>query len=260
MIREKIERCQAVYNNILMPNSPIIVECKIRNFNRFTKKTQKPYCPELWNILRNSMYSTAMELEGAIFGYQQHGAVSFVLKSSEDIIPGPYGNKIQDINSVVSSILSVNFMKHYMVSDNPPNTIGEGIFKCFTFSVTSIDDVVRYLISQQVDCQEVSLYNILDEELSKVSKSIGIVHGKSFEERINVLESECNVDYNSYSQSFRLGSCSFKVPVIVETNNGDTVRKKWILEQDSPEFNVNYDMIENIINTGQDIFDPNREK
>lgn len=253
---ERMQRYEAISNNLLVPKLPIIAKCNIRNFTRMIRKLSRPYDSELWTILRNTMHDTVMELESAVFAYQQHGEICYVLKTNDDDGPGPYGGNSQKIVSVISSLTTVNFIKNFLASDEPPDIIGEGIFECFTFNVPFSSEVVNYLIYQQQQCQKYAISAAAEEELSRVIENIDFLNKRTTEEKKELLETECGIIFNnSYNQFFRLGSCSFKTPRIIN----EIARKKWFLETNAPYFINEKEFVLNIINTGQDIFRHERD-
>lgn len=253
---ERMQRYENITNYTLLPNLPIVVKCSIRNFSKLIRKLPRPYCNELWNIIKLTMHSTVMELEGAVFAYQQHSNIYYVLKNFEENSPGPYGSKIQKINSVITSLTSLNFLKNYLASDEPPDIIGEAIFESNCFSTPSIVETVNYIISQQEACKYYAVSIVAEEELSEFIENIS---KRSIKEKIKLLSSECGIIFErDYDSNFRLGTCSFKAPKIMKTENQEIIRKKWILEN-AFSFYEESDFLNNIINTGQDILRPERD-
>ena len=71
-LSEKQNRYQESYNHTILPGLPVVVRAEVRNFSRLTRNLEKPFCIELWRIMREAMLTTVMEIEGAIFSYH-HG-------------------------------------------------------------------------------------------------------------------------------------------------------------------------------------------
>lgn len=254
---ERMQRYESVYDNIVTCRLPIIIKCHIRNFNKVIRKLPRPYCPELWQIIRSTMFSTVMELEGAVFGYQVHGDIYYILKSMDDDTPGPYGSKIQKIGSVASSLTTLNFLKQYLASDDQPDIIGEAVFESLVFVLPSTTEVCNYLIAQQQQGYHYAISVAAEEEMSRVVENTDFLNRKSINEKKEILQTECGIIFdNKYKQYFRLGSISFKAPKI---SDQEVVRKKWILEENSPKFIEQGDFISNIIRTGQDVLVPERD-
>lgn len=257
---ERIQRYEGAYDGYLIPRLPIIVRCSARNFPRLIRKLPRPYCPELWWVLRSAMHTTVMELEGAVFAYQAHGELSYVLKSMEEDTPGPYGSKIQKIGTVVSSLTTLNFMKHFLASDDPPDIIGEAVFEGLVFSTPSVSEATNYLINQQQLCYRYAVSSTAEEEMSRQQENIDFLNRKSTEEKKEILQDECGIIFDTkYKSLFRHGSCSFKAPKIIRAGEHEIVRKKWVLEENAPDFIRDRDFLVNILNCGQDIMRPERD-
>jgi len=254
---ERMQRYENVYDNIVTCRLPIVIKCNIRNFNKVIRKLPRPYCPELWHILRSTMFTTIMEMEGAVFGYQAHGNIYYILKSTEEDSPGPYGSKIQKIGSVASSLTTLNFLKQYLASDDQPDIIGEAVFESLVFPLPSTTEVCNYLIAQQQQGYHSAISVTAEEEISRIVENTDFLNRKSVNEKKEILQTECGIVFdNQYKQYFRLGSIAFKAPKI---SSQEIIRKKWILEENAPNFIDQKDFIGNIIRTGQDVLVPERD-
>jgi hypothetical protein len=151
-------------------------------------------------------------------------------------------------------------MKSFLASDEQPDIIGEGIFEGITFNVPFTSEVVNYLILQQQQCHRYAISAAAEEELSRVIENIDFLSKRTIEEKKELLETECGIVFNEkYNQFFRYGSCSFKTPKIVKTNDHEIARKKWFMEVNAPNFINEREFVFNIIQTGQDILRPERD-
>jgi tRNA(His) 5'-end guanylyltransferase len=200
------------------------------------------------------MYATIKELEGAIFAYQGNSEISYILKPTDEESPGVYSSFVQEINSITTSITTSNFLKIYLGSDDPPDIVGDAIFKTVAFTLPTNNDVVDYLFTEQQYCYQFAVSTVANEEMSKIISNTDFLEKKNTLEKKEILQNECNIDFDKeYEHSFRLGSCSFKTPKIYKFNNQEIIQKKWALQNDSFDFSKERNVISNIINTGQDI-------
>jgi tRNA(His) 5'-end guanylyltransferase len=209
-------------------------------------------------ILQETMFLTVKDLESATFGYHQHGEISFILKQIDEESPDPYGNKIQDINSIISSLITMNFMKQYMASDDPPDIIGDAVFKTITFNTPSVSEAINYLIGQQYLCHKTAVSIVAEEEISRLPNvsSIDFLNRRTMEEKKMLLDTECNIIFDEeYKNYFKYGTCSFKAPKVFKNES----RKKWIMEETAPDFSSDREFVLNIVKTGQDIFRAERD-
>jgi tRNA(His) 5'-end guanylyltransferase len=254
------------YDYKIMPIVPVVIRVDIRNFNKIIRKLPKPYSPELWRILQETMHSTIMEIDGAIFGYQHNGEMVFILRN--DLEQGEsafYSNRIQKISSAVASMVTTNFMKNYIASDDAPDIIGEAVFEVNCFGIPSIVETMNYLLYRQQNYNHYAIKSATLYGLHKLFQRDAVsqmITGASNYKMKEMLESECNVIFEErYPVYFRRGSISYKVPRIIRSNDGDISRKKWLLDKNTPDFldEDGRDFVMNILHTGSDILVPERD-
>jgi len=248
---DRIQGYENTFNNVLISRLPIIIKLSIKNYIRLIRQLNRPYDPEFMRILQETMFSTVKDLEGAVFAYHQHNEIYYILRQKENEGIGPYANQIQKIGTIISSTTTLNFAKHYMASDNPPDIVGEAVFEGLVFNIPTVSEVINYLIAKQIQCQNNCLNIIVAENLSA-----NISNRRTSEEKKELLEAECGIIFDKeYNNYFKYGSCTFKAPKL----RGETARKKWLLEETSSDFITEKELITNIIKTGQDIFRPERD-
>ena len=73
--------------------------------------------------------------------------INFVLYDKDN--PDFYSNKVQKIGTTISSLCSINFMKHYLASDDPPDILGETVFEVTVTGLPSKADTAEYLLWRQ---------------------------------------------------------------------------------------------------------------
>jgi tRNA(His) 5'-end guanylyltransferase len=189
-----------------------------------------------------------MELEGAVFSFQHNAEISFVIGNSHE----SYSNRVQKICSIVSSLCSVNFLKHSLASDDPPDLIGECIFETDVFGLPSLSETVNYLFWRQQIAINHSVSSAIESENKNLISSLG---RRSLAEKKDLLLSECGIHYENYPSYFRQGSACYKVPKL----HGELIKKKWYLDTEVPELVDNKEFILNILHTGQDVMRPDRD-
>jgi tRNA(His) 5'-end guanylyltransferase len=169
ILQDKIKQYEDCYDYRIMPQVPIIVKTNMRNYDRIIKHINNSSIYDFNDIASNTLFASIKEIEGALFGFYSHGEYTFVLRNDlvEDS-PIFYNNKIQTISSVVSSLLTNNFMKHFLASDNQPNVSGEIIFSSLTFPVPNINEAINLLILKQKECKRNTIDFILNAELKKL--------------------------------------------------------------------------------------------
>lgn len=259
---DRHESYKEAYNYKILNNLPVIIQINGRNFSRLTKKLSRPYCKTLLNILSNTLYQSILEIEGAVFGFQYSDDFIFVLKNDRNPEDQPwYQNCIQKIASVSSSIISVNFLKNVLASNIELD--GDPIFESDVFAVPSIGEAINHLILKQKLCINDAIYRAAQAEFTNQygkDKAIKLLHGKKIPEKLDLLYSNCEIDYQKYYPSeYRLGIAVYKIPMIIRTKDEDISRKKWVLDFDIPDFLSDRNFLTNIIRSGHDVFRAERD-
>lgn len=252
------------YDQQIIRRLPIIIRCDGRKFHRVTRKLQRPFCDKMLSLMANTMLHTAMEIEGAIFAYQQSDEITFVVRNDKSFESEPwFHNRIQKIASITASVTTLAFMKNILMMSDPPEIVGDAVFDCRVFAVPSLAEAANNLVFRQQDCFRNAINGAAQAELTRLcgkKTALGMLHGKKSREKISMLSSECDIDYEGYYPSaFRKGSAAYKVPTIIETENGDVPRNKWIIDRNIPGFVEDRNFLLNILHSGHDVFRSDRD-
>ena len=244
------EFSESCYAYKIPRNLPIIAKSSIRNFERLIRKINKPYSKELYNIIQQSMLLTSMEVEGCVFSYHYHDQIIFVLKNNNSL---SYNNKVQDISSTISSIITSSFFKHFIADDAQPDIVGDVVFKTNVFSLTDNKEASEFILNIQKENYIKSLYLILSDELLKTnSKNVtfNILKNTSLKNKLEIL-SELNINTKNFDKFFLYGAACYKQPKLFELNEKSIVKKKWCLDKNLND--LDFSFVYNIINSGSDI-------
>ncbi len=205
------------------------------------------------------MLQTITEIDGSVFGYYYADQISYILLPGDD----PWHkNKIQKLSSITASLSSINFMKVFLADDS---LILEGdvIFDGQTWALPSINETINNLILQQQEAIHSAITLATYAELRKIYEKndvIKLLHGKKTEEKLELLYSECDIDFESYYPiSYKRGICVYKTPKIFRSKEGDTTRNKWTIDMESPIFVLDKNFVSNILINGHDIFREERD-
>jgi tRNA(His) guanylyltransferase len=262
-ISERQKSYEKPYDFKILPRLPIVIRVDGRNFKRLTRNIKKPFCPEMIKIMSATMLNSIMELEGAVFGYHFDDEITFILRSDMSDESLFLNNDLQKIVSMVASLTTLNFMKNYLASDDPPDLIGEALFDVKVFTTPSLNETINHLIWRQQTCIKQSINNSVLYELGKVysqSELQKIIKKKTFSEKKELLQTHCNIGFDDYYESsYRKGVAAYKVPKILTFPNGQQTKKKWTLDKNLSEFILEKDFLLNIIQSGCDIFRAERD-
>lgn len=258
------DRFESSYDYCIIPRLPVIIRVNGRNFSRLTRRLDRPFCSKLINVLKNTLISTIQQIEGAIFGFQYSDEFTFVLRNDRTFEEKPwYQNNIQDINGVVSSIVSVNFFKNLVLEDELNELDGDAIFKTKVFALPSLNEVVNHLILKQQHCYGDAIFRATQAECTKIYgkfEADKLLYGKNLDEKIELLSSKCKINFeNDYPSYYRFGIGAYKAPKIIKTIDDEIQKNKWIIDTNLPSFIEDRGFIKNIIVSGQDVFRADRD-
>ena len=252
------------YDYQIMDRVPIIINVNGRNFGRLTKRLDRPFDKSLINVFKNTLIQTIQSIDDAVFGFQYSDDFTFVLRNDFTTNQTSwYLNKIQDINSVVTSLVSTNFFKNVVLEDDLNELDGDGIFKTKVFALPSLTEVVNHLVWKQQLCYGDAIFRAAYSELTKEygkAEANKLLLNTKLDDKIEFLKNDCNIDYESfYPKSYRLGVAAYKAPKIIKTQNEDIQKNKWITDSNLPSFLLDNNFLFNIIKSGHDVFRAERD-
>lgn len=263
-LSERQKNYEFAYDYQIIKRLPIIIRVDGHSFSKLTRKVQKPYSQKFSAIMAGTMLSMAKSIDGCIFSYQQSDEISFIVRNDQTHeTESWFANRIQKITSITAALATIEFNKILNSLEDKPSLIGDAIFDARVFGVPTISEAINNLVFRQQDCIRNAVTSSALVELSKVlgrKESFKALHEKSRLQRIALLDEKCNIDFHSfYPSSFRMGIAAYKVPKILDTEQGQVTRQKWTLDYNLPEFSNNRDFIMNILNSGKDIFRADRD-
>lgn len=236
----------------LLNRLPIIISINGRNFNKTTSLIKKPYDETLAECLLSTALKLCSEIDGALFSYQHNDEIVIVIRNDQNIDTSSYyDNRIQKICSATSSIATSHFIKCSNKANL--NLIGDAIFTSNVIAVPNITEAVNAMIYKQQHNFYISIQNACFYELLKSNTKDNIkemLNGLSVDEKIDLLNQECGIDFNSYPTAFRRGAALYKSPKITD----GSVKNKWSVNLELPIFTKDIAFLGNLFNTGSDIY------
>lgn len=251
---------EKAFDYTLIRRTPIIVRVDGRSFHRVCRKLKKPYEPLLLEAMADTMFYVVSEMAGAVFAYQQSDEITFVLRNDQSLDSEPwYGNRIQKISSISSSLATLGFNKAVTKLDKKLDLVGDAVFDARVFAMPTIGEVVNNLIWRQQDCTRNAISGAAQAILGKkFGKKTGLkmLHGQSAKDKVELMKTECGIDFEQeFPASYRMGVGAYKVPIIIPSRDGgDSTRKKWTIDWELPNFVTERDFIHNLIFSGHDVF------
>lgn len=252
-LKDRVDSYQEVSNYKLLHRVPIVICINGRSFSKTTSLLDKPYCPKFAECILNTMLRLCADVEGALFAYQYNDEIVLLIRNDQSPDTAPwYDNRLQKICSVTSAIASVHFNNCATAIDL--NLMGEPIFTSQVFMVPNIMEAVNTMVFKQqqnfhLSVQHACFYELLKKYDKNTIREM--ITGLSIDERIDLLQQECGIDFNNCPISFRRGAACYKVPKILEDGS---MKNKWLVNPDLPIFTKDQSFLSNIFKNGADIF------
>ncbi len=199
-----------------------------------------------------STLQTAEKIEGCVFAYTQSDEASFVVLNdqSQESVPW-FGNRIQKMTSIVSSIFTAHF-----------NALMSGPIAYFdsrVFAVPNLLEVSNYLVWRQQDAtrnsvQLSSFYGIAN----KIGKKTALkkLHGLNTKEQQELLYSETGINWNDYPIKFKRGVGLYKETYEKEINGTKVIRSGWKIDNNIPIFSSDKEFLKNILERKNELLSP----
>ncbi len=251
-LKDRIESYQEQSDYKLLARLPIITIVNGRSFAKITSLLDKPFSNKFSECMLAVTLKLCSEIEGVIFAYQHNDEIVIVSRNdqSSDTIPW-FDNKIQKLSSITSSIATLQFSNCLEKTDI--NLLGEPHFYSTVFTTPNLLEAINTIVYKQQQNFYTSIQLACFYELIKKYDKNSIkdmLQGLSFDEKIELLAQECDVDFNKYSPIFRRGAACYKVPTVI----GENMKNKWNINLDLPIFSKDQPFLANIFKLGHDLF------
>lgn len=254
-LKDRIDSYIESSNYKLLSRLPIIICINGRSFSKITSLLDKPYSTQLADNMLSTAVRLCMEIEGAIFAYQYNDEIVIIARNDQTQDTSPwYDGKLQRICSITSSIATQHF--NNFAASTEMNLMGDAFFTSQVFVVPNITEAINTMVYKQqsnfiISIQLACYYELLKKYDKTTIKEM--LADLRIDEKIDLLNQECNVDFNDYPMPFRRGAACYKVPKIVD----NVVKNKWVVNSDLPIFTKDQSFLSNIFKNGADIFRSN---
>lgn len=251
-LKDRINSYQQATDYKLLSRIPIIISINGRAFSKLTSLLGKPFDTSFSECILSTMMKCCTEIEGALFSYQNNDEIMVVVRNDQNTESMPwFENKIQKICSATASIATLHFNNCANAIDL--NLMGESTFTSQIFAVPTIAEAINAIVYKQQQNFHTSVhFACFYELLNKYPKDVikDMLSGLSVDEKIDLLNQECNIDFNNYTSTFKRGAACYRAPKIVD----GTMKNKWIINQDLPIFTRDASFLSNLFKNGTDIF------
>lgn len=274
------------YRVYLPKRMPVIIRVDGKAFHSFTKGFKRPFDDLLISCMQTTAIRLCNQIEGAKLAYVQSDEISILLTNNDTIETEPwFSNNLQKLASIAASMATLAFNREwnnlvdeydmdyeaFAMFDEPyekeeKRELQNRLFHAYDKAsrngalfdarafILPEDEVVNYFWWRQLDATRNSI-----QMAAQYYFSHNELQGLNCNELQNKLLTEKNVNWNNYPTSCKRGSCILKkdIKVLVNTNFNydcekepnfqEVIRKKWIIDQDIPLFNMNREYIQNLL-------------
>lgn len=231
--KDRVESYQELSNFRLMAKLPVILTINGRSFSKLSSLIDKPYCPKFGECLYSTAIRLCSEIDGVVFGYVHSDDITLVLRNDQTNDTLPWcNNQINKITSIASSVASLHFNKCAAALDL---NIVDPTFISTCFTVPNLSEAINTIIYKQQQNFYTSIqFACFYEMIKKFDKQAikDMLSGLSFDDKVQLLKQECDVDYYQYPTEFRRGVALYKIPKVYEGN----MKFKWHVNYDLPIF------------------------
>ena len=244
-IGTEFKELEKAFQHTLPFHMPVIMRLDGKAFHTFTRPFKKPFS----NIIHNAMVHTAAvlckEIQNARFAYAQSDEISILIYEQADKSQTWFGNRIQKMVSVASSVASNAFNRQIAreildrvdgdgfpiapFKDSLPRN--EAVFDARVFSIDP-DQVAKYFQWRQEDAVRNSISMLAQAHFSHKK-----LHKKNRHDMIAMLQSK-DIEWKSLENWKKYGSTIVKMWREKEGLSGVKVhRSYWDAKEKSPFFN-----------------------
>ena len=266
---DRMKTYENVTRTYLTRRMPVIIRLDGKSFHSFTRGLKKPFDDILVKTMQDTMKYLCENIQGCVLGYTQSDEITLVLVDyqNQDSCAW-FDNNIQKIASVSASMATLAFNRFfYNLAQESKNHIPyynsmypmnerdkmyvealdkaikrEAMFDSRVFTIPK-EEVVNCLIWRQNDCTRNSIQSVGQANFSHKQ-----LQGKNCNEIQDMLMLEKGINWNDYPTTLKRGSCCIKVPCkINEGTEQETVRSKWIIDNEIPIFTQDKDYINKLV-------------
>lgn len=278
---DRMKRYEDQYRVYLKKKTAVIIRLDGKAFHSFSRGMVRPFDDVLMSSMQETMLYLCSHIQNCVFGYTQSDEITLVLLDDKNEKTDPwFGNNLQKIASVSASMATMQFNK---VFERKASLVG---YDCATDieiygSCDQETDKLAKVYAKAADKGALFdsrafqlpkfeiVNNLIWRQQDAIRNSIQMVGFSQFgtaemykknTRDVREMLLEKGIDWENFTTSQKRGTCCYKVesqeviPDRTSPNPDDTItvtRKKWVIDNETPEFVTNKKFIEDIINSGE---------
>ena len=268
---DRMKQYENVTRHYLTRKMPVIIRLDGKAFHSFTRGFKKPFDEIMVKSMQETMKYLCENIQGCVLGYTQSDEITLVLvdyKTRES--DAWFDNNIQKMVSISASMATLAFNRIFQSEINQyeldwkcsltpqsvsiqeahtkrVNTLKQSarkgaMFDSRVFTLPK-EEVVNCLIWRQQDATRNSIQSVGQANFSQKE-----LHEKKCNDIQDMLMLEKNINWNNYPTHLKRGSCCIKRTFkINEGTDKETVRNKWVIDEEIPIFTQDKDYVNRLV-------------
>ena len=246
----------------LVRRMPVAIRIDGKAFHTFTRGFRKPFDHILIKTMQETTKYLCENIQGCVLGYTQSDEITLILVDYQNLNSCAWFDyEVQKVCSIASSMATMAFNKfftknvnYFEMTHEHDDTINEycttlvnaaekgAMFdaRCFNIPKEEVCNLIywRQLDATRNSIQMVGQANFSHKELQK--KSCNMIQEMLFAEK--------GINWNDYPTTLKRGSyCIKKLFKINEGTDKETMRKKWVIDNEIPIFTQDRNYVEKLI-------------
>lgn len=219
-------------NRLTLPdNLPVVVRIDGNKFSTWTRGFEKPFDIRFINIMNEVAKFTIEKMQNARFAFVQSDEISFIMYKKNFRAQPWFGNGVQKMASIASSIATAKLNSMECCKDRPAWFDG----RCF---VLPRNEVKNYCLWRQRDWERNSI-----QMLARSMYSQKQLQNKNISD-LNEMIFQKGQNWNDLPTYLKRGRCIVRVDEEFTTNGNKFTRSVWKVDNDIPIFTENPEYIE----------------
>ncbi|WP_044640009.1 tRNA(His) guanylyltransferase Thg1 family protein [Risungbinella massiliensis] len=233
---DRMKTYENAFRTHLPRRLPVIIRIDGCHFHTYTKRLDKPFDQRLAQVFWETGKFLAKEIMGCKLVYHQSDEISILLTNDDKLTTEAwFQNNLQKIVSVATSLATAKF-NELMRQQIPDQLLAT--FDCRAW-VLPQDEVTNYFLWRQLDATKNSISMLAQSQFTH--RDLAGLNGKQLQDKL-MLEKQLN--WNDLPIWKKRGVCIVKQEYI----KNEVVRKKWIVDHETPIFSKKREYIDRFVN------------
>lgn len=240
---DRMKGYEKVWAQTLPNRLPVMARIDGICFSKLTKGMNRPYDDVFHEGMVAASIAVMQKSSGAILAYTHSDEITVLLKNDQTFGTEPHlGNRVQKLTSHLASHATAAFNDCMGFGKNSP----QAAFDCRVW-VNPVEEIVNQFLWRQRDAFKNCVSTVATFGLRQKYKdqsgfsAESMLHGKTTDERQEIIFQELGINMNDYPSKYRRGSCIINEIYSHHDKERDVTveRKRWVEDTNIPLFSEN---------------------